>query len=78
MIYAQIENLKYANPSSWTSIESIEGCYNRLSNNLPDVEDVSDLDSTSEQGSEVEGIINDPNKAINQEEICTQIYPTNH
>ena len=75
---AQIENLKYANPSSWTSIESIEGCYNRLSNNLPDVEDVSDLDSTSEQGSEVEGIINDPNKAINQEEICTQIYPTNH
>ena len=72
---AKIENLKYTNPSSWTSIESIEGCYNKISTNLPDVQQDNGLESFLEQDNDVQAIINDPNKSINQE-VCTQLYPT--
>ena len=54
----------------------LEGCYNRISNNLPDVEEVKNLDDLEEVAMELEEISNDRNKAINQEYICNKIFET--
>ena len=51
----------------------LTGCYNKISNNLPEVEKVNDVEGGIEKANEVSEVIEDPNKAINQEEVCTTL-----
>jgi hypothetical protein len=51
----------------------LTGCYNEISNNLPDVKQVNNVEDGMEQANEISGVIEDPNKAINQEEVCTTL-----
>ncbi len=53
----------------------LQGCYNKISNNLPDYEKVNDLESLLETGNETKQILDDHNKAVNQEYECTQLLP---
>ena len=45
-----------------------------MSNNLPDFEKVDDLESLLETGNETKQILDDHNKAINQEDSCKILF----
>ena len=53
----------------------LQGCYNKISNNLPEVEQVNDVEGGIEKAAEISEVIDDPNKAISQEEVYTTLLP---